>query len=116
MLDIFVPQPSLQGAGVVTGIGQGKDAAMSQHVRMRLDFLAAAIKRSISAVVRYSRVRTEETPSGLIIPVAPLYKQLLVLRLRGRIHDLVHNLRDATVFFRCSVFEGLRRLAVEGVT
>src|SRR6516165_9424690 len=26
----------------------------------RLDFLAAAIKRSISAVVRYSRVRTEE--------------------------------------------------------
>jgi hypothetical protein len=28
--------------------------------RTRLDFLAAAIKRSISAVVRYSRVRTEE--------------------------------------------------------
>src|SRR5262249_22197249 len=27
---------------------------------VRLDFLAAAIKRSISAVVRYSRVRTEE--------------------------------------------------------
>src|SRR6516225_5380209 len=26
----------------------------------RLDFLAAAIKRSISALVRYSRVRTEE--------------------------------------------------------
>src|SRR5215471_16198189 len=26
----------------------------------RLDFLAAAIKRSVSAVVRYSRVRTEE--------------------------------------------------------
>src|SRR6516165_6193747 len=26
----------------------------------RLDFLAAAIKRTISAVVRYSRVRTEE--------------------------------------------------------
>jgi hypothetical protein len=26
----------------------------------RLDFLAAAIKRSISGVVRYSRVRTEE--------------------------------------------------------
>src|SRR5262249_20112363 len=26
----------------------------------RLDFLAAAIRRSISAVVRYSRVRTEE--------------------------------------------------------
>jgi hypothetical protein len=32
----------------------------SPPVVHRLDFLAAAIKRSISAVVRYSRVRTEE--------------------------------------------------------
>src|SRR6516165_7158396 len=48
----------------------------------RLDFLAAAIKRSISAVVRYSRVRTEEfkwlVPSGSSVnrssqyPAAPL--------------------------------------------
>src|SRR5215510_8678712 len=35
----------------------------------RLDFLAAAIKRSISAVVRYSRVRTEEfTVVGADLP------------------------------------------------
>jgi len=33
-LDILVPQPSLQRAGVVAGVRQGVAAAVSKHMRM----------------------------------------------------------------------------------
>src|SRR5262252_6422590 len=90
------PEVGLQSARIVPGIGQRLAAAMAQHVRMdrkwhlrpgpdpaeqhmkrlRRHRSGAAIRRPISASVRYSRVRTEysrvRTEEFTVVGVMPL--------------------------------------------
>ena len=64
VLDVAVPQPFLDGAGIVAGMGEREAAGMAQHVRVdgegepgcnpdHRQLLPEASQRSLACVVRW---------------------------------------------------------------
>jgi hypothetical protein len=51
MLDVLVPEVSLQRPRILSGIGQGKSTGVPQHVRMGFDLEPGGLRGSINQLL-----------------------------------------------------------------